>query len=186
MISSESISQDLFLKELQREYDAQWDLKKALESKAISLTAINGTVTTLLFGFTTFLLNYASNNTLLPLLYGNLMYLVLLSSVFISVGSMLISILSYRIQDYYFVSSRKIFFDDKHGTIKTSVVDQYKQASKEDFLDITIDSYIGSIKLNEDTNQKKAKMLMLTQWLLFVTIALIGIAYSIFGYTNLG
>jgi hypothetical protein len=164
----------LFLQELKSQYDKEFDLKNTLEGKANYLLTIAGVVSTLLFGFGTFLIDNLDTS------YPFLSYITTLITlgVAINIVSVLFSVLSFKIQPYRYVMPYNHFFNDD-GTFNEEAIEEYRDADIGVFKDTLIETYLRCIKHNDLTNKGKAVKVKVAQWLFFAGVITIPIAIGI-------
>jgi hypothetical protein len=168
-------SKDLFLQELKSQYDKEFDLKSTLEGKANYLLTIAGVVSTLLFGFGTFLIDNLNTN------YPFLSHIstLIIAGVAINIVSILFSVLSFKIQPYRYVMPFDHFFYDD-GTFNEKAIEEYRDEPNVDvFKDTIIETYLRCIKDNGLTNKGKAIKVKIAQWLFFAGVITIPIAIGI-------
>ena len=167
-------SKKLFFEELKSQYDKEFDLKNTLEGKANYLLTIAGVVSTLLFGFGTFLIdNLDTNYSPLPVIS-----ILIILGVAINIVSILFSVLSFKIQPYCYVITYNHFFNDD-GTFNEEAIEEYRDADIDVFEDTIIETYLTCIKHNDLVNNGKAVKVRIAQWLFFAGVVTIPIAIGI-------
>lgn len=93
------------LKELKVAWDKQWRRNDILESKATSIIQVAGIVTALIFGFVTFSQSTGNKLSFIPLTQG-----IIIASIFFSLGSIVLSILTIRTKTFFLYKE----FPQKH------------------------------------------------------------------------
>jgi len=149
---------NLFLEELKYHYQKILDIKNTLDVKANNLLTVSGTVGTLLFAFGAFFLEKLSIH------YSYLIHVtsLLIGGISFIVISIVLSSWAFHIRKYKYAMDHRGFFDgDK---LNNSAVDEYKHSNQADFYDAMIDTYLGCIKQNSETNDNKVTKLRWSEY----------------------
>lgn len=167
-----------FLQELKDSFNSVMQSKEHIEARASNIVTVSGTVAALLFGFGTYLLSNIASDYYLR----NYIFYVLAFGILAALISLLSGVLvAYRRTKYRFPMTYEAFYKD--GKLDPAVVDQFKQASQQDFSDRMIEEYLEAIKKNTERNADKAFKLQFSQWSLFVTILFIMVLVIFLGMT---
>jgi len=156
-------SKDLFLEALKSQYDKEFELKDALEGKANNLLTIAGVVSTLLFGFGTFLISNL-NADYQPLPYLSFLLVV---GVVTNIISILFSVMSFKIQPYSYAMAYNNFYNED-GTFNEETIEEYRDEKDVNvFKETIIETYLRCIKHNDLMNNGKALTIKIAQWFFF-------------------
>lgn len=161
------------LETLKDHYKEQFDRKGTLENKANNMTSVSGVVAALLFGFGQFLIE-----KLTALSYEGLSYIIgiLLIGILASLTSIILSVLGYRVQDYFYVightsvgqpSLRKELLD---GTLQCE--------ANVDHENDQINAYKDCIEKNSNLNNKKGRIVEASMWTFVASIVFITILFG--------
>lgn len=153
---------EIILQELKDAYSRQWDLKDSTEHKATGIVTISGIITSLLFGFTGFLHNIASNY------YDHVIFLIGVSIVTNAIA-VLLSVLSLKIKNYRFMLT----------DISMDVIVGLRTKTKPQVIDELINEYHKAINHNSRHNESKARLVKIANWFLFAGIANIALLLGV-------
>jgi hypothetical protein len=141
----------LFLNELKKQYDKEFELKNTQENKANYLLAASGIVVTLLFSYGSPIIAKLSQHSQL-LLSADILLII---SVSANVLTILFSVLAFKIQQYRYSMPSDAFYNDD-GTLDDETIAQYRDGNDIDvFGDTMIDNYIRCNRSNGFTNKGK-------------------------------
>jgi hypothetical protein len=176
------------LDELKAQYDKEFETQEALDEKTSNMMATAGTVTSLLFGFGTFLV--ARIEPTYALLYFAILSL-LLAAIITNIFSVFMCVKAYYVRDYYFVAKDKSFLkknpnsytakDDIAGLkgLDDDRIRHYIEMEESDFKLSLIRTYIRYNLINADNNDKKAKYVTLAQLTFLIGLVIIPILLAI-------
>jgi hypothetical protein len=165
MLSNNVISPEV--KELQKHYELEFDLKGTLESKANNMTTVAGVVATLLLGFGQLFVT-----SLAGIQYEGIQYItaILLSGCLASLGAVFFSVLGWRIQNYEFVIGSKAI---ARPNIAASVSSPRFDFTLDDAE--LIKAYLKAIDTNNKYNISKSRWIVLSQWFFLGSIVVISV-----------
>lgn len=138
-----------FLSELQSQFDRLRDTKERLDSKAINMMTISGTISTLLMGVGAFLLNAVD---LAHSLSGILLFLFIFG-ISLMIGTIVISINAYKLRDQDYPIGSKIFFENDER--KDAMINRFIDATEKTFEKRMIEEYLDCIKQAEEKIKNK-------------------------------
>jgi hypothetical protein len=175
------------LDELKAQYDKEFETQETLDKKTSTMMATAGTVTTLLFGFGTFLVTRIEPTY--ALLYFAI--LSLLAAIITNIFCVFMCVKAYYVRDYYFVARDKSFLkknpnsydakDDIAGLkgLDDDRIRHYIQMEESDFKLWLTRTYIAYTLINADNNDKKAKNIALAQLTFLIGLVIIPILLAI-------
>ena len=138
-------------------YELLWDHKKDLEKKATSILTSTGMIATLIFGINSFLKD------------PNITYLLIIAMA-TSVFTILMSIFSLRISNYYFI----VAHEPKHGHDLDKIISEYYTGG-DIITNARIMNYVQGIKENTGKNLAKAKIVSISTWSFFATVLILSV-----------
>jgi len=138
------MSSDDFLKELTLQFDRILRIKDSLQTKANNTIAMSGSVTALLVGFTVFLLKDFQAKTEFFLYFG---IVALIIEIIVTSSAINHAMRAYRMREYYYPLSYEAFFEKNNPNF--DVIEQFKNASKDDFNHHFIKEYLIGIRQNQ-------------------------------------
>ena len=155
---------ELILQQLQRSCDRILELKKTLESRASYIIITTALIVTLVFGFTSFLANHQFR--IFPPVY-----ILIGTAVYLAILSLRNSISALKIADYYLP-----FVDDSNNAKKLAdIINDFKSDKSIKVLDKITDSYVTSIKINDNLNQEKLQLINKSQKYLYFSVYTVSI-----------
>lgn len=165
-----------FLSELRIQFNEVLEIKDKLDSKATNMITVAGIMAAIVMGFGSQLLENLDNDSdsfqwAKGLLVGQLS---------LTVASVIISIIAYRVKDYEFPFVRKEFLTDERKFID-SKIDEYLTMNQETQRELIM-KYIKSIKRNEIENDRKADKIGYALYILLAAIILIPVFAAIIIY----
>lgn len=150
-------------------------------SKATSIISIAGAVSSLLFGFGTFLLTRMEPSYELV----GVAMIILGVAVVLDAISVGLAFWASRIRKYQFVmtTTRKFFQQEQYTTkeikqaknYNVKEIEKFMHMTHEEFNDMIIHDHLSCIKLNSETNRFKAKLIMAAQITFLTSLVLIPI-----------
>jgi F0F1-type ATP synthase assembly protein I len=165
------------LSTLEKHYQLELNRKETLENKANNMTTVAGVVAALLVGFRQFLIE-----KLAALTYNGLSYIIpiLLIGILASVASIVLSVLAFRVQNYYYVIGHTAV--DKPSlrgrlALNDRVTNALKLKSGVGDEDAEIEAYKECIKKNSELNDSKAKIIEGSLWAFVISIGFIAILF---------
>jgi hypothetical protein len=175
------------LDELKAQYNKEFETQESLDKKASTMMATAGTVTSLLFGFGTFLV--ARVEPTYALLYFAILSL-LLASIITNIFSVFMCVKAYYVRDYYFVAKDKSFLKKNPNSynakdiaglkgLDDDRIRHYIEMRESDFKLGLIRTYIAYTLINADNNDKKAKYITLAQLTFLIGLVIIPILLAI-------
>ena len=177
---------DGLLDELKAQYNKEFETEEIMDRKATTMMATAGTVTSLLFGFGTFLVTRIEPTY--ALLYFAI--LSLLAAIITNIFSVVMCVKAYYVRDYYFVAKDKSFLKDNANSynakdiaglkgLDDDRIRDYIQMEESDFKLWLTRTYIAYTLINADNNDKKAKNITLAQLTFLIGLAIIPILLAI-------
>jgi len=162
------------------QYNNELDLRKSLDNKASSMIATSGTVTSLLFGFGTFILSRLKPD------YTLLDYAIisLIGVILINIGSVFLAILAFRLQKYKYAMTPERFFqienyteeEIKEGTnFNNKEIKDFETKPIADFQCDMIHDYLECNIYNAKKNCSKAKQVIWSQRIFLISLVIIPI-----------
>jgi hypothetical protein len=91
---------------LKEAWDKQWQRNDNLDSKATSIIQVAGTITALIFGFVTFSQSVTESTFIPPI------QALIISSIFLGLGSIILSILAIRTRSFFFPIDSSRYFEN--------------------------------------------------------------------------
>ena len=169
-----------FIEELRLAYNNILDLRKHLDSKASSMMATSGTVSSILFGFGTFMLT-RMNPT-----YPFLPYAVvtLIAAIVATAVSALISVRAFKSDKYDYVMSYSRFF--RGGQLNEDIIRGYREARPESFQSVMIHDYLQCNRVNSEFNDNKVRKITLAERFLLVGILLTPVILAMLFINQIG
>jgi hypothetical protein len=175
------------LDELKAQYNKEFETQEMLDGKASSMMATAGTVTSLLFGFGTFLV--ARVEPIYALLYFAILSL-LLATIITNIFSVFMCVKAYYVRDYYFVAKDKSFLKKNPNSynakdiaglkgLDDDRIRHYIEMEESDFKLWLTRTYIAYTLINADNNDKKAKNITLAQLTFLIGLVIIPILLAI-------
>jgi hypothetical protein len=173
-----------FLQELRMQYNNELDLRKNLDNKASSTIATSGTVTSLLFGFGTFILSRLKPD------YTLIDYAIisLIVAILINIGSVILSILAFRLQKYKYAMTPERFFQTANYTeeeieegknFNNKEINDFQTKPITEFQHDMILDYLECNIYNAKKNYSKAKWAILSQRIFLFSLVIIPIILAI-------
>lgn len=154
---------DLKLDEFRATSEKEWDRKETLDSRAISIVQVAGTITALIFGFVTII------QTSDKFSFTSYIENMIIASIVVIITSIVFSILVIWPRKYYFrIAIEDYFYKNANGE---SIFDITTLESK-DNVEGVVASYARIIRKNNNTNAKKAILLIIAAILLVAGLAL--------------
>jgi hypothetical protein len=164
----------IFLDELNKQHNKEFDLKQSLENKSTSLLTVCGIIIPLLFGFGLFSMKEIEPTySLLNIVKG-----LLISVLVLNIVSIFFAIWSSRIRNYRYPFLHSNFFDDD-CCLKKDVIKEYTDSKDDEFKGMLIEEYLKSNNFNYKVNEKKAKYIKIGQIIFIISLSLIPILISI-------
>jgi hypothetical protein len=161
--------QDEFLNELRKQFDYEIDIKDKLEAKATNTITVAGIMAAIFMGFGSQISDYVPNNS--P--YFSPALGVFLIELIVTMATVIISILAYKVGEYQFPLEREDFLSDD-GKYNTSRIEQYRKMEDDDYNKL-LKKYLKCIKYNAKENEKKATRIVWAQATLILAVVLIPI-----------
>lgn len=163
-------SVNIFLDELNKQNNREFDSKNSLENKSNSLITVGGIVIPLWFGFGIFIIEKIDRNyPLLGLSEGLLGFIIVLNII-----AIVFAVLSAKIRDYEYPFLHFNFFDNK-SEIDVSSIKEYTDSEPMKFNEFLIKQYLSCNKSNFEINEKKAKYIKIGQYVFIVSLVLVPI-----------
>jgi hypothetical protein len=155
---------ELILQQLQQSCDRILELKKTLEGRASYIIITTALIITLVFGFTSFLANHQFR--IFPPVY-----ILIGIAVYLAILSLRNSISALKIADYYLP-----FVDESNNTKNLADnINDFKSNKSINVLDKITDSYVTSIKINDNLNQEKLQLINKSEKYLYFSVYTVSI-----------
>ena len=168
------IGVDIFLDELNKQNNREFDLKNSLENKSNSLITVSGIVIPLLFAFGIFVIEKIDRGyPLFGVAEGLLCFIVILNII-----AIVFAVLSAKIRNYEYPFLHFNFYDDT-DKINTSAIKEYIDSEPNKFNELLIEEYLSCNKSNFEINEKKANYIKIGQCVFIVSLGLIPILIGI-------
>lgn len=173
-----SADDNKFLQELRSAYDNILKQRNHLDNKAATMLTASSTVTSLLFGFGIFIFTRIDPS------YQFLLHasILLAMAIVLNIGSVLVSVLAFRTENYRYVNTSTRFFEKGEYTeeeIKKAKnyneveIEYFKDMNTRKFEDILVHDYLSCNHLNSLYNFRKASKVTIAQILLLTGIGIL-------------
>lgn len=158
---------EILLQDLRSEYRNGFELKSSLDTKASSIITASIISSSLLVSITAlFLTSIEPVNSVSPSVIG------LTLGVSLSVITILFSMEAYRIKYYMYSIVSSKYFDGEGNYIECNVED-IRKSDKKEFYTSRIEDYLHALNHNEKENAKRAKKIIVSQYLFIISIGLL-------------
>jgi hypothetical protein len=164
------VSREEFLKDLEESYEGEFKYKTELDSKAISMITMSGTIATLFMGFGSVLLKDITKDRIEFLVPASV---ILMAEIILTSLAIGYSINAYKIKDYYqfHKTLKELFFNN--DKVDEARVDKYATTDKEFYKKRRRDAYLTGIYLNSDLNKKKVDKIICSQRVFYIALLMI-------------
>jgi len=144
-----------FLEELRLQFERYIQLKDRLDTKANNMITMSGTIATLFMGFGIFLLeNIDFTENLILVIIASL---ALMAEVILTGLTIKYSLDSYKLRSYFHPIGYGAFYQNQDTEINRAVIDQFKNATRDEIDDHFIEEYLKGIKSYQEQNDKQTK-----------------------------
>lgn len=169
-------SKNLFFQELKDEYNAQFELSNVLAGKSSQLITVSGIFIPLLFGFSSFLIDSTDENAnLISFLKALLLIALILAAASIFFSTWAIRTQSYRhsfLPDSFFIKDE----------LNQEEIKEFGGRDADKFYDEMIQEYLESNKHNLKTNDRKARNIMISEYLFLIALVIVPLIVSMSFY----
>lgn len=163
-------SEDAFVTELEKAYGKEFEYKSELDTKAVSMATMAGTVATLFMGFGTILLRDIGTDKLPILISASV---ILMAEIVVITFTIKFAIDAYKAkgrQYYSFFDPWKFFNKNEY---REQMVRDYISMPKEEFNKEMIEEYLLGMKTNVDINITKKSNIVRSQLFFYIALLLI-------------